>query len=211
MPRLIHISLARDEEYCVEDMLKSVLPYVEASYVLVDDRSRDRTEEILLDYGCIVAKFSFENFGKTNNTLLKWVNDRGDWRLFLPPDELIMGDFGEKMVSVVESLHHTDIDGVHYPRKNWLDLEMTEHNGVYPDWQLRLCRLDFPRIHYVNYVHEIPIGLRKTIHVNEDTHHFCLYWKDKFNKTEEKIDLYRLLQHEQREDIKKGINNIWPD
>ena len=211
MARLVHISFARDEDYCIESMLQSILPYVEASYVMLDDRSSDKTEDILIDYGCNVQKFTFENFGKDQNRLLKWAADEGDWAFRLPPDEIITPEYGEKLLSTVSAVHQTDIDLVHYPRRNWFDLEMIEQKGDYPDLQPRLLRLDYPRIHFVFYVHEAIRGIRRAIVVNEDVHHFCHYWKNKLNRWPEANKFYRELQQKQEADWKNGINDIWPD
>ena len=39
MPKLIHAVFVKNEAHCIENMLKSVLPCVDASYVLIDDRT----------------------------------------------------------------------------------------------------------------------------------------------------------------------------
>jgi glycosyltransferase involved in cell wall biosynthesis len=192
-------------------MLKSICPYVDASYIMVDDRSADRTEEILLDYGCSIRKFSFENFSKVQNGLLKWAAASGDWAFRLPPDELITPEYGEKLRITLDSLQETDIDLVHYPRINWANLEMTERKEDYPDLQPRLFRLDYPRIHFVHYVHEAIMGIRRAIIIREDVYHFGLYWKNTLGRWPEANKLYRQLQQQQHDDRRKGINNIWPD
>jgi len=52
MPKLIHSCFVKDEEHCIAMMLESVLPYVEESYIVIDDRTIDSTEEIAKSYGC---------------------------------------------------------------------------------------------------------------------------------------------------------------
>ena len=92
--RLIHSCFVRNEEHCIASMLESVMPYVDDSYIIIDDRTTDRTEEIANDFGCHTKRIKFENFGKLNNTLMWWINDKADWSFGLAPDELITQELG---------------------------------------------------------------------------------------------------------------------
>ena len=65
--RLVLISYLCNNARSIEQMLKSIMPYVDAGYIMMDEKSNDRTEEICLDYGCITRHFKFENFGKTTS------------------------------------------------------------------------------------------------------------------------------------------------
>jgi len=79
----------------------------------------------------------------------------------------------------------------------------------YPDWQQRLLRIDYPRIHAVRYVHEVIVGVRKSIYVQNDIHHFNTYWKPKLGfNWNEMLLFYEKLKLQQT--IESG-SNIWPD
>lgn len=212
MTKLISAHFVRNEAHCIQKMLDSLLPHVEQTYVMIDDRTLDRTQEICEANGCIVKSFKFENFGKTWNTLLKWVNDKGDWGIFIAPDETISEQFGKDINRIVNTHHDSNLDGVWFPRRHWEDLEMKKEYTAqqwYPDWQLRLLRLDYPRQHLINYVHEWPVGLRQTIKHEVDIHHFNVYYKPLIEYDFKQMnELYESLKQQQQKD---GGINIWPE
>jgi glycosyltransferase involved in cell wall biosynthesis len=208
---LVHGTFVKNEAHTIGKMLDSVLPYVKNSYILVDDTTTDDTVEIAQSYGCLVKTYKFENFGKAQNILLKWMNGSADWFFDLAPDETISPEFGEMLWALLPKIHSTKIDLVLFPRMHWLDLEMTQKKEWnYPDWQQRLIRLDYPRIHCIRYVHELINGLREAIyHTGIDINHFNLYWRGQFGEKWLDIDaLYKKLIQQQRVD--NGVN-IWPD
>ena len=212
MPKVISANFVKNEEHCIEMMLDSVQPYVEESYVLVDRETTDKTFEICKSRGCLVDHFDFENFSKVWNQLLYWVSGRSNWIILIAPDETIDSDFGEMLKPLAAQINSTEVDGVWFPRRHWLDLEKKEEytkQNWYPDWQLRFIRNDFPRIHLKNYVHEWPVGLRKSIRMQgKDIHHYNMYWKPRIDYDFEKMNqLYNRLTEQQKKD---GGNNIWP-
>lgn len=212
MPKLIHSTFVRNEAHDIEMMLETVLPYVSGSYIMIDDRTTDNTKELAEAMGCHTRMFKFENFGKTKNTLYKWVSGKSDWVFGLAPDEKITPDFGENLIELVAKLTPTPVDGVWFCRRHWSDLEMKNEytrQNWYPDWQLRLVRNAYPRIHFLNYVHEWHRGLRKEMRVKADIHHFNMYWKPKINYSFDEMNaLYNRLKQKQ---IKDGGKDIWPE
>ncbi len=212
MPKIIHATLVRNEAHCIADMLKTVLPYVDESYILIDDRTTDNTADIARSLGCNIKYGRFENFGKFGNLLRQWISGKSDWYFEISPDEKILPDLGEYIKPLVNEIHNTDVDGVWFCRRHWSDLEMKEEytkQNWYPDWQMRLTRNDYPRIHLIHYVHEWPAGHRKQIRINKDIHHFNMYWKPRINYNfDEMSKLYNTLQEKQKRD--KGFD-IWPE
>lgn len=217
--KLIHSCFVKDEEHCIGMMLESILPYVEESYILIDDRTTDDTEKIAKSYGCYTKRVTFENFGKFKNTLMYWINNKADWSFGLAPDELITSDFGKELSRIISKIDDTDIDSVYFSRRHWGDLEMTNeikgNEGLkgesewYPDWQQRLLRIDYPRIHAVRYVHEIIVGVRRSIRIQRDMHHFNTYWKPKLGiDWDNMLEFYEELKRIQARD---GGSNIWPN
>lgn len=212
MPKIISANFMKNEAHCVEMMLDSVQPYVDESYVLVDEATTDNTKEICDSRGCITDYFTFDNFAKVWNELLHGVKGKSDWIILIAPDETIDQDFGEMLQPLSERIHSTDVDGVWFPRRHWEDLEKKKEytkQNWYPDWQLRFIRNDFPRIHLINYVHEWPVGLRKTARIEKDIHHYNMYWKPRIDYDFDKMNqLYNELATRQKKD---GGKNIWPD
>jgi len=217
--KLIHSGFARDESYCIGYMLESILPYVEESYIVFDDRATEETIKIAESFGCHIKLAKFENFGKFKNTQLAWINNKADWVFGLAPDETISKELGTHLNEIVEKIHETDIDSAFFSRRHWGDLEMTKeirgNEGLkgesewYPDWQQRLLRLDYPRIHAIRYVHEIIVGVRRALKIQLDINHFNTYWKPKlgidWGKMLEFYDYLKQLQS------REGGYNIWPD
>lgn len=212
MPKLIHATFVRNEAHDIEMMLDTILPYVEESYIMIDDRTTDNTKELAEAKGCHTKLFTFENFGKTKNTLYKWLAGKSDWVFGLAPDEKITPDFGENLIDLVNKVHKTSIDGVWFCRRHWSDLDMEQEytkQNWYPDWQMRLVRNAYPRIHFIHYVHEWQVGIRNDLRVKADIHHFNMYWKPRLNYNFDEMNkLYKKLQAAQRAD---GGKNIWPE
>ena len=180
---------------------------------MIDDTTTDNTKEIAENYAGHVKDFKFENFGKNWNIMLAWVNGKSDWIINIAPDETISPVFGKMLCQKIDEYQNTEVDGFHFPRRHWLDLEMTNEYtkaNWYPDWQLRLIRNDYPRIHVIYYVHEPIVGTRQTIIVREhDINHFNLYWKKRVDYNLDEMDkLYRRLKMQQDKD---GGKNIWPE
>lgn len=212
MPKLVHAIFVKDEEHCIEIMLDTVLPYVDESYILIDDRTTDNTKEIVEARGCHTKLFKFENFAKTKNTLLQWVNDKTDWLIGIAPDETIDPGFGEMLQMILPKLQDSTVDQVRFPRRHWEDLEKTKEyteKNWYPDWQSRLLRADFPRIHLIRYVHEIVQGTRKTLQIKDfDIHHFNLYWKPRVDYNWKEME--KFYNELQRKQAQEGGRDIWP-
>lgn len=211
VPKLIHATFVRNESHDIEMMLETVLPYVEDSYIMIDDRTTDNTKKLVEDMGCHTKLFKFENFGKAKNTLYQWIAGKSDWVFGLAPDEKIMPEFGENLLELLNQIDSTEMDGVWFCRRHWSDLHMKQEygkQGWYPDWQLRLIRNAYPRIYFINYVHEWQKGLRKEMRVQADIHHFNMYWKPIIGYNFEKMNiLYARLQKAQQDD---GGKDIWP-
>lgn len=213
MPKLIHITFVKNEEHCIRNSLESVLPYVDDSYILIDDTTTDNTKYICDSMGCHTKYFKFENFGKAWNTLLCWVSGMGGWLFSIAPDERINKDFGEMLRPLFNQINDSEIDVVGFPRRHWLDLEMKEEYTLqnwYPDYQYRGLRNDYPRIHLVNLVHEWIVGDRKRILIKDkDIQHFNMYYKKRINYNFDEMNkLYNRLTEEQK---KTGGINIWPE
>jgi len=214
-PKLVHFTFMRNEGHCLEGMLDCIMPYVDESYILVDDRSTDNSEDIAKSYGVNTRRCKFQNFAKFKNTLFKWIQEETGgncWMLGMAPDERVYDDFMPNVRELLDKIDLSVIDGVRIARKHWLDLERTElapqDAHWYPDWQTRLLRVDYPRIHSTRYVHEVIQGLRQQTHfTGGDVHHFNLVFKDRA-RWDEMNQQYAALQALQQQD---GGWDIWPD
>ena len=116
IPKLIHAVFVKNESHCISRMLDSVLPFVSESYIMIDDKTTDNTAEIVRSYGCHIKYYTFNNFGKAQNTMYAWVSGKSDWIFGLAPDETISKELGAKIVDTVTRFHNTDIDSVFFSR-----------------------------------------------------------------------------------------------
>jgi hypothetical protein len=184
---------------------------VDESYILVDEDTTDNTIKICENRGCKIKTYKFYNFAKTWNTLLNWINPVTDWGIFIAPDETINERLGKNIQALVDKMNVSDADGAWFPRRHWEDLEKNvEYTGFnsYPDWQLRLIRIDYPRIHLKRYVHELPMGIGRTLRIKEDINHFNVYWK---NRIDYDMDaMYKLYNKLKIKEIEESGKNIWP-
>ena len=211
--KITHAGFVKNEAHCIQRMFDAVLPWVDDSYELIDDTTKDDTEDICKKNGVATKKFTFINFGKAWNTVLNDLQGKTDWILFIAPDETITEDFGKSIRKIVDNVNSTEVDGAWFSRRHWEDLDMqieyTKQNW-YPDWQLRLVRADYPRIHAVHYVHEVMVGFRGQVYVKGfDLHHFNMYYKPRIDYNFDAMNkLYAHLAQKQKEEREL---DIWPD
>lgn len=139
------ISLAmvvRDEAECLERAIQSVIDYVDEA-VFLDTGSVDGTADICAKYGHVIRLntdyFDF-HFGQAK-TAVSWMA-RGAFILLLDADEVLTG--ADHLFDVVEMMDEHNLEAVAFPRRRWLDYEMTiqVEKEAYPDWQVRLYRND---------------------------------------------------------------------
>jgi len=209
--RLSMVSFVKNEEHCIEFMLKSIMPFVDAGYILIDDLTTDRTEEICKDYGCEIRKFAFANFGKLRNTSLAWMKEVSDWHILLGGDEIFDSKSGPLLRNKVEKADLAGIECLGLVRLEWDNLEMTGEPIAVRKTPPRVCKSNgYPRIHTKKYYHAAIQGY-KGFRTEEDLikHHFRFYWMEKLGKDpEKKRAFYDDLEHLRRKERGK---NIWPD
>jgi hypothetical protein len=115
---------------------------------------------------------------------------------------------------LIEKAQETDYDAFYFPRRHWADLEMkipAEKDHIWwPDWQCRLMRVDFPRIHMRRYVHEVAQGVRRTMHVKgSPLHHFNCYYKKLVDY--DWNTMLKFYDELKAREIKEKGQDIWPD
>lgn len=130
--------LAKNEEHCIENLLKQVRHHAE-EIVLVDDHSTDRTVEIAHAYNCIVSTLpkpvSETGFAISNTYTIRQASR--DWILFIDADELIPD------IHLLDPLmRYQGKDVWALPRRKWIDYrrKQREEWERYPDWQVRFFR-----------------------------------------------------------------------
>jgi len=77
--------------------------------IVVDSHSTDKTPQIVQEYGCRLVDFTWNGrFPKKRNWVLRNVELKNNWVLFLDADESVTEDF---IACVRKVIKHTDYNG----------------------------------------------------------------------------------------------------
>ncbi|GIK41690.1 MAG: glycosyl transferase [Chloroflexota bacterium] len=150
MTKIIAAILTKNEARHIGDCIKSV-QWADA-VILEDSFSDDGTVEIAKDLGVQVFQNEFVNFAVARDTALKNARGlQGDWILFVDADERVTPELAEEIRRVIK---HCQAVGWWAPRYNIMWGHTMRGGGWYPDYQLRLMRIDAARYDPERQVHE---------------------------------------------------------
>jgi len=170
--KLIAVILSKNEARHIGECIQSV---AWADGVLVSDSySEDDTEEIARRLGATVVQHPFVNFAAQRNTALSDARKLGaDWVFFIDADERATPELADE---IRQALQDETVCGWWIPRYNYIMGHRMRGGGWYPDYQLRLLRVDRARYDLHREVHETVIlegeaGYLQAhlIHYNYDT------------------------------------------
>jgi len=160
-PRLGVAAIVRDEENCIENMLRSAAP-VASFFAVLDTGSSDatiaRARNFLASSGVPHtlaqkdrAAFDYD-FSAMRNTALCMVPTAMDWVLMLDADEELVAEDYTPLLELMAAATH---EVFALPRYNFPGRDKEGLVTFYPDRQVRLLR-NTPdrRIRYSGYVHE---------------------------------------------------------
>jgi glycosyltransferase involved in cell wall biosynthesis len=169
MAKIAAAILTKNEAGRIGDCIKSVR-WVDA-VMLVDSFSDDGTVEIAKDLGARVFQSEFVNFAVARNTALK--NARTlvgvEWIFFVDADERVTPELTEEIRTVITK---SDAAGWWVPRYNVMWGHIMRGGGWYPDYQLRLMRVDAARYDPERQVHEIVILDGRADYLKEHLIHY---------------------------------------
>jgi hypothetical protein len=153
MPKIIAAILTKNEARHIAECIKSVQW---ADVVILEDSfSTDDTVKIARELGAVVYQSLFVNFAVARERALHNARHlNGEWILFVDADERVTPELAQEIQRVV-----TDNQAVGWwaPRYNIMWGHTMRGGGWYPDYQLRLMRLDAARYNPERQVHEIVI------------------------------------------------------
>lgn len=151
MTKIIAAILTKNEARHIGDCIKSV-QWADA-VILEDSFSDDGTVEIAKDLGVQVFQNEFVNFAVARDTALKNAQAlQGEWILFIDADERVTPELAEEIRRVTQDSRAV---GWWAPRYNIMWGHTMRGGGWYPDYQLRLMRIDAARYNPERQVHEI--------------------------------------------------------
>jgi glycosyltransferase involved in cell wall biosynthesis len=168
MTNIIAAILTKNEARHIGECLKSVQWADEV--ILEDSFSDDGTVEIATDLGARVFQHQFVNFAIAREKALKNARSlQGDWILFVDADERVTPELAEEIRQVVKQ---NKVVGWWVPRYNIMWGHTMRGGGWYPDYQLRLIRLDAARYDPERQVHETVILDGPADHLKEHLIHY---------------------------------------
>lgn len=153
MTKIIAAILTKNEARHIGDCIKSV-QWADA-VILEDSFSTDGTVEIAQNLGAHVFQNKFVNFAIARDTALNNARSlQGEWILFVDADERVTPELAQEIRRVVQN---SQAAGWWTPRYNIMWGHTMRGGGWYPDYQLRLMRLDAAHYDPERQVHEIVI------------------------------------------------------
>ncbi len=148
-PRITVAVLARDNEPQIADCLESAA-WADELLVVLDDRSSDATADIARAMGARVVERRFDDFAGQRNYALSLATT--EWLLFVDTDERVTPELADEVRRVIRE---GDRAGWWVPRRNLIWGREIRHGGWWPDYQLRLLRVDRARYDTERPVHEV--------------------------------------------------------
>ncbi|MCL4301881.1 MAG: glycosyltransferase family 2 protein [Anaerolineae bacterium] len=196
MTKIIAAILTKNEARHIGDCIKSV-QWADA-VILEDSFSDDGTVEIAKDLGVQVFQNEFVNFAVARDTALKNAQAlQGEWILFIDADERVTPELAEEIRRVTQDSRAV---GWWAPRYNIMWGHTMRGGGWYPDYQLRLMRIDAARYDPERQVHEIVLLDGQADYLKE---HLIHYNYDSLTQFKFKQDRY--IDFEAKILKKKGI------
>ncbi len=153
MAKILVAILTKNAAAHIGDCLKSV--QWADQIMLEDSYSNDGTVEIAAEFGARVYQNEFVNFAVARNRALSNAQARGfEWLLFVDADERVTPELAEEIRSAIDQ---PDVAGWWLPRYNVMWGHIMRGGGWYPDYQLRLMRVNAAYYDPERQVHEIVV------------------------------------------------------
>lgn len=143
--------LARGSEQDIAQCLESVA-WADERIVILDPRDPDRTEFIARAMGARVVPHVFKDFADQRDFGLSLATH--EWLFYIDTDERATPALAEEIRRVIQD---DSVAGWWVPRRNFFWGNEVRHGGWYPDYQLRLMRVDRARYDRTREVHEIVV------------------------------------------------------
>lgn len=153
MTKIVAAILTKNEARHIGDCIKSV-QWADA-VILEDSFSDDGTIQIAAALGARIFQSRFINFARARETALENARSLdGEWILFVDADERVTPELAEEIRRVAQE---NKMAGWWVPRYNIMWGHIMRGGGWYPDYQLRLMRLNAARYDPERQVHETVI------------------------------------------------------
>lgn len=145
MESVAALVLAYNEEENIEECLESIKWIDEI--IVIDSYSKDKTVDLSRKYTNKVYQRKFDNFSSQRNFGLEQIES--EWVLVIDADERVSP---ELRIEILETLKNPKAEGYRIPRKNYFLGKWIKYAGWYPDYTLRLFKVNSNRFN--GLVHE---------------------------------------------------------
>jgi len=179
--KISSIIIAKDEEKSIGRCIKSQLDCVDEIIVLIDDRTRDSTIEIVKSFPTVIFEVvKWQGFSATKKYAITLSSN--DWILWIDSDEVLTKELAGELIDFKKS--EPEFDSYSFPRKaNFLGRWIL-HSGWYPGRVTRLFNKN--KINFSdNYVHEHLIVTGEIGRFQNDIEHYTdpdiKHYFEKFN------------------------------
>lgn len=191
-PSISFCMIVKNEAHCIEGLLQLIKESdIVNEMVIVDTGSTDSTPEICRKYTDRVYQVGFSNFSSMKTLAAHLA--RGEWVLMIDADERITLEDLRKLPELCNNKEGKV--AFRFPRKRWLDLEMTKQTELeaFPDYQLRLFKNQTTTF-FIGIIDECVRGLffgtdrdidpdtGPFIHHFQDVFHTPQYWQERRNQ-----------------------------
>lgn len=136
-PRLAVVIATLDEALHIERAVRSALPL--GPVVVVDSGSTDGTREIAAAAGAIVVEHPWQGYAAQKNWAREHLPVDADWIMHLDADEVITEPLQREIPGVLST---PATNGYYVARQFVFFGRKLQHAWWYPDYQLRLFRVD---------------------------------------------------------------------
>jgi glycosyltransferase involved in cell wall biosynthesis len=136
MPPVSGCVIARDDAHRIEACLAS-LAWTDEIVVVVDERSRDATEELARRAGARALRHAYQGNVEQKNFALAQVES--DWVVALDADEALSPALAARLRERLAG-DPGDLDGIELNRVTRHLGRWIRHGDFHPDWQLRVFR-----------------------------------------------------------------------
>jgi len=159
--------IARDDETTIDACLRS-LGWVDECVVVIDERSRDATEQRARAAGARVMVHPYEGNIEQKNFALDQL--KSEWVLVLDADEVLSPELTVRMRDWLEGAPSAcaaaELNRVTHYLGRW-----HRHGDFYPDWQLRLFRRGCGRFEGMN-PHGRAVVRGESVRLEGDLEHY---------------------------------------
>ena len=183
------VVLAKNDESTIGACIEALLKITDDIVVILDERSSDKTEAIVLGLGAKVFKKEWIGYSANKNFGID--QTRYDWIICPDADEVL----DEKLIAGIKALKPQSDKSYEMNRLTYFGDYAVKHCGWLPDWNIRLFNKHVMRWNN-NGVHEVlesksPVKLEK---ISGLIHHYS-FRDEKHMK--EKYDNYARLRAEE--------------